>query len=58
MECVDEGDETSPEAEVPEEGWDDNFSFLFGAKPLDDEPEAEDGVPDEAKHSPPVGIDE
>ena len=29
VERVDERDEAAPEAEVPEEGWDDDFAFFF-----------------------------
>ena len=51
---VNEGDEAAPEAEVPKEGGHDDFSFFFGAEPLNNEAEAENGIADEAESGPPV----
>ena len=52
VERVDQRDHTAPEAEMPKDARYDQFPSLFGIKPLDYEPEAEQQVSCEAESSP------
>lgn len=53
MEGVDQGDDTAPETDVPEDGWHDDAFVALGMQPLHNKTGTEKQIAHEAECGPP-----